>query len=522
MNWEHFANQSHELMCTCDARGALEWTNARWRELLDHTVEPHASTSLLDVVHPGDATDTLAALERAGRGDDPPVLLVNRLRHTNGNFLWIEWRVSQPEAGGSICLIGQPVSKEAAPGREREEELEAHASTSRWRVTMQDLIEDVTEDRTHAERHMHTERLAMIGQMAAGVAHEINNPLQFITLNLELLELDLEELGADASSFEALEHIHEGVRRIGSIVNALNGFVGRPPATPQRCAPSTLLHGALALVDKFARRHIVVDIEPDLPEVDVNPQEIHHVLLSLVRNALLSNQAAGGARRVRVEVARALTERGEQIVWNVFDEGLGLSGVDLEQPFVPFFTAWPDGKGTGLGLPIARGLAASNGGSITLIRRAERGAVARLVLPVAAAQTAQEGSTPDRTRLKILVVDDETLILEALGASLRASGFEVMTADGVDEALDVLSVRVDWDVVLCDMKMPGRSGKELWETLKAELPALEPRLHFMTGDSWSRDNAPFLAALGRPYLNKPFGADELRTFVDALAGNLTS
>jgi PAS domain S-box-containing protein len=383
------------------------------------------------------------------------------------------------------------------------------------------LSRDVTEEKTRVERLMHTERLATIGQMAAGVAHEINNPLQFLSVSLELLEYGLGDRMSDDDE-RALAGARKGVDRVRLIVDGLRRFARSPCDGQARERPAALIEEAMAMTrGRFtAQVDVVLELAPDLEDVVVPEQALTQALLNLLVNACQAVEATGERGRVTVRAARHTQGARELVVVEVEDDGPGLPA-DAERIFEPFFTTKPSGEGTGLGLALARAQVSALGGALTVRdREGARGALATLTLP-AEERDAQDpgGAAAPHERIRtrprsILIVDDEPTITKALSLYLDARGWEVETANGGEQALEVVARRPGWAMILCDMRMPGLNGVGLRERLLAEHPECEPSLHFMTGDYWSDDHRDALAALGRPHLQKPFVMSELMGFLE--------
>ncbi len=394
------------------------------------------------------------------------------------------------------------------------------------------LVKDTTEERLHDERLMYIERLATIGKLAAGVAHEINNPLQFLSMNLEMLSEDFRGRATPAE-LDSIEDALEGVDRVRKIVEVLRRF-GRTPSTRrQRVAPEDLLDDAVRVMGRGACSAAMERVvAPDLPELHVERESIVQALVNLCTNACHSVEALDADGGILVRVFREVDEAGDVVVFEVEDEGLGLPPEHLDRVFEPFYTTKAGGLGTGLGLSTTRGIAATHGGDITLSNRTDRvGALARLTLPVFAEEEpvadthdvqevpmegadATRNSEAEEHAPRILVVDDEQAIASLLSRYLERIGYEVEVAGGGEEALEVLEGRRDWGLILCDLKMPDLDGKDLRRLLLERAPELERRLHFMTGDSWSEENHDFLTSLKRRHLNKPFVVTELVTFVE--------
>jgi PAS domain S-box-containing protein len=504
MNWEILAERSIDMLCVADERRRFVWLNRRWTRVLGWTLEELMSTEFTCFIHPDDLDATFTEEARLMRIDGYEThQFVNRYRRRDGGYSSLEWNATIGDDG---MLYG--------------------------------IVRDVTEQRARAERLIHIERLASIGELAAGVAHEINNPLQFLTMNLEMLREDLAEFGLYDEAFsESIEGALEGAERVRKIVGALRRFVRRPGKKRARVAPKVLLDGALRMVKGRYAQDVwfELELEDDLPRVEVEEQSISQSLLNLLTNACQSVTQTGARGRVRVRVFQELGDMGAQVVFEVEDEGVGLEVDEPERVFEPFFTTKPSGEGTGLGLSITRGLIAAHGGDVTLSNRADaRGALARLTLPLRHDLARGEGSLSEASEVagsgakvthmraprvvrgpSVLLVDDEPTIVRSLARHLRSRGYEVETARSGREALELLCARsLCWNLVLCDLKMPEVDGKALREQMIALCPDLEPRLHFMTGDSWSAENRAFLESLERPHLDKPFVLSELRAFVE--------
>lgn len=378
-------------------------------------------------------------------------------------------------------------------------------------------VQDVTAERRARKLLEKTERLVTIGQMAAGVAHEINNPLNAIVGMAELLCEDLD----DESAKRMAEHIREQALRIGRITKNLLTFA-RP--RPQEFAPVDINEVIREVVEMKSYQlrsnniTVVLNLTEPLPHVLGDKTQLQQVLLNLINNAedAMSEQG-GGTLSIK-------TERKEGFVrLLVEDTGKGIPPELLPHIFDPFFTTKPVGKGTGLGLAIVYGIVTGHGGRIWAENRPEGGARFVVELPIAlqaefqnqtSAEKQKEQSEPVAKR-RILVIDDEPSIAAVLKAMLSRDGHKVETVKDGAEAKRLLQER-DYDVVLCDLKMPKVDGAQLFRWLKETKPSLASRFIVMTGDFLSPTTQKALQEWGVPVLHKPFRMDELKALMKRL------
>jgi len=378
-------------------------------------------------------------------------------------------------------------------------------------------IQDVTAERRAQKLLEQTERMVTIGQMAAGVAHEINNPLNAIVGMAELLCEDLEDEGAKRMA----EHIREQALRIGQITKNLLTFA-RP--RPQEFAPVDINEVVREVVEMKSYQlrsnniTVVLNLTEPLPHVLGDKTQLQQVLLNLINNAEDAMSEQGGG------TLGITTERGEGLIrLLVEDTGKGIPPELLPHIFDPFFTTKPVGKGTGLGLAIVYGIVTGHGGRIWAENKPEGGARFVIELPATlqaeiqsqtSAKEQKEQSEPVAKR-HILVIDDEPSIVAVLKAMLSRDGHEVETVSDGAEAKRLLQER-DYDVVLCDLKMPKVDGAQLFRWLKETKPSLASRFIVMTGDFLSTTTQKALQEWGVPVLHKPFRMDELKALIKRL------
>ncbi len=368
------------------------------------------------------------------------------------------------------------------------------------------------------------DRLAAAGTLAAGVAHEINNPLAYVLLNLQYLLRELPRAGDDPGRLEQLlarlREAHHGAQRVGTIVRDLRDFSA---PEPQQLGPVDLRR-VIAAALKVAhnqlegRARVLEEYEP-VPPVQGSAPRLEQVFLNLLINAA---QALPPERAEQNQIRVTLRSHGEaEVVAEIADNGAGIAPDLLGRVFDPFFTTKPVGLGTGLGLPICHSIISGLGGVITADSEAGRGTVFRVALPTSSRLAKRRTATPfpfaapHAPRVRVLVVDDE-LPVAAMLSKLLAVEHEVCISTSAREALELMLGPEPFDVVLCDLLMPGMSGMDLHRQLAELRPGLEERFVFMTGGAFTPRATEFLARVGNQRLEKPFDLAQVRRMVRKL------
>jgi PAS domain S-box-containing protein len=368
---------------------------------------------------------------------------------------------------------------------------------------------DIGQELKLRDQLVHSERLSAIGELVAGVAHEINNPLQTIIGSVELLLEDRPDTG----SRHDLELVRREAGRAGQIVRNLLSFVRR--SAPDRLAAdlNDIIHSVVELRGyHLQQRNISLETELQRApaHILVNREEIQQIILNLILNAEQAMLAAGRGTTITI---RSFSEGGDHFV-EVSDDGPGVSAEMQGRIFEPFFTTKDVGQGTGLGLSISHGIASAHGGSLTLCPGAP-GACFRLRLPAYSEPVPPPppSTLADPPVRLALVVDDEASIRTLLTRLLRRRGFDVVEADSTPVAMSIAST-ARLSLVLCDVRMPGSSGKDFYHTLSERHPELGRAFVFITGDRSAIDVDEALRHV--PVLAKPFSAGDLQAALVAV------
>ncbi len=400
-------------------------------------------------------------------------------------------------------------------------EVTAHASAShpsggiRVDALMRDVserkkLEDQARDLYH--QLLQAEKLAALGQTISGVAHELNNPLATILTWAERLS----QLPLDEASHRGLEAILSESERAARIVRNLLTFARKRHTTRTMINLNEVVRETLSLRSYEQRVTNVVTVEAlatGLPVVFADPHQVKQVLLNLIINAEQAMLAAHGRGTLVVRTWHDI-ER-ESLVLEVNDDGPGVPDDVQSKIFDPFFTTKDVGKGTGLGLTVAYAIIQEHGGRITMRSNPGAGASFFVELPARAEparpmQTRRARSAPveQAQEAAVLVVEDEPALAAAVAEALTDAGYSVDRAGDGEEALERIEQR-EYDLVVCDLKMPRLDGMAFYRAIAATAPALARRVIFVTGDVVSTDAERFLDESGCRWLAKPFRLTDL-------------
>ncbi len=390
-------------------------------------------------------------------------------------------------------------------------------------VSLFGVFQDITEERSFEESMRRSERMASIGTMAAGIAHEINNPLSYVLGNLQLLGEDLDELdravGGDAVSSmrDMIADSAAGAQRIRKIVDGVRSFTRVEESAPQAVDVNAAVDAAVSFAQHELKIRAVLGLSLGATRpAMIDETQLVQVVVNLLVNAA---QALPDGCAADNSVTVTTEDEGEFISIRVTDTGPGVPAALKERIFDPFYTTKPIGTGTGLGLSICHTIIEQCGGSIELEPR-ERGARFHVKLPAAAATPAgredERGAGAGRPAAlpALLIIDDEPALRNMLSRALRKS-FSIQQAGSGREALSLIDAGASFDLILCDVMMPEVAGMDVLERLRAVRPELVPRFIFTTGGSFSEDVRAALQHDGVEVVRKPIEVAALRDHLTA-------
>jgi C4-dicarboxylate-specific signal transduction histidine kinase len=438
------------------------------------------------LVHPDDVPEVRGRLEALFRGEVP----IHDFEH----------RIPGTGAIRSIRVRGR-VSRRAPDGRP-------------LRFTA--VVSDVTERRAMQSQLDLSQRMAALGALAAGVAHEINNPLASVCANLDYLA---RETMQDASLAEVVGEARDGAERVRDVVRGLRAFSSARTGAPGPADVRAELEAAIRLaLNEIRHRARLEQRIGDLPLVAAGAHELGHVFLNLLLNAAQAIPEGRAQENViTIEAGRAAD--GSASI-RIRDTGVGIPPQVLERIFEPFYTTKPLGVGMGLGLAIAHRIVTAAGGHIEVETQVGQGTTFHVTLPAAGEPAREEATSPSPVpsgagRLRVLVVDDDALVVRSVARTL-ADRYEIVTASSAVEALAHVERGERFDALLCDLMMPQMTGMELHARLEERAPALARRMLFITGGAFTDAAARFLAE-GRACVEKPFEPEALRAAVERVA-----
>ncbi|MGH7618500.1 MAG: hybrid sensor histidine kinase/response regulator, partial [Gemmatimonadaceae bacterium] len=479
MRYTQLVESASDAIFTVDQQGAMTAVN---RALERASGQPRSSllgTPFAALIDPRDQLPVLQALEATFAGQ--------RRR--------VELRYSSPDGELRTCsLTLTPIGEGTAPNGAL------------------GVVRDVTDERRLADQLMQQEKLAAVGQLVSGVAHELNNPLASVMAFAQLLLAAPEGAAQDR---QAIDAIHQEARRAAKIVANLLTFARQHQPERRVTDLNRVIEDTLEL-RRYALRVANVELEanldPHLPLTWADPFQLQQVMLNLVANAEHALTKSDGPRVITISTSHA----DAQLVIRVADSGPGIPAEHQRRIFNPFFTTKPVGEGTGLGLSISDGIVREHGGRIRLESTSGQGATFVIELPFVlppAIITPTEPIAPISAKpgRRVLVVDDEASLRHAVATYFRSLGHEVdAVATGLD-ALDRAS-NLDYDAILLDLRLPDIAGDEVLARLRAM--SREPgRVVFITGDTQSESARRALEASGHPTVAKPFLLDELAAIV---------
>ena len=457
---------------------------------------PATGDAFMGHVHPEDLGKVGAAVKSARAGHDH-IEFEHRVRTGTGEYLWMQGRarvVARGPGGEPLRMVG--------------------------------TCTDVTERRRMMERLQLADRMVSVGTLAAGVAHEINNPLSFVNANVSFAVERLDALGRATGAGPqevtrtveecraALDEAAAGADRVRRIVQDLKllSRTGEDRVAPVDVTRALELALHIAGNDLRQRARVVSRLAA-VPPIVGDESRLSQVFLNLLVNAA---QAIPEGRPEENEIEVRLLAVGGRVVLAVRDTGCGIAPENLKRIFDPFFTTKPVGVGTGLGLAISHRIVAALGGEIDVVSAPGAGSTFRVSFPAAApaaiAPEAAVAPAPAPRGARVLVVDDEPLFCTAMKRMIGPE-HEVVTVGDARAALGRIEGGQAFDLVFADLVMPGMSGVEFHAALGRLDPDLAARTVFVTGGTFTRSAAEFVERMGDRVLEKPVGAEQVRAVV---------
>lgn len=470
--------------------GVVRESNPRCSEILGYSTEELVGRHVWDLAAPDREEEIIELFKGqvlAGAGRSRPV----ELRRKDGGSAIVEFSSAPVNIGGEALLL--------SIGRDVTERIQAQAQL------------------------MVFDRMASIGTLAAGVAHEINNPLAAVTVNLELATDGVEVLAAEfgaspgtAELQESLRDAREAAERVRQIVKDLKIFSRAEEDKHTAVDIERVLESTLRMArNEIRHRATLVKHFGHVPKVDGNESRLGQVFLNLAVNAAQAIPE-GNVEENQITITTS-TDHNGNVVTEVRDTGPGMTKEVLKKLFTPFFTTKAPGIGTGLGLTICQRIIAGLGGEITVESTLGEGTVFRVILRPAQLKDSNDTPLPKAgvamRRGRVLLLDDDPMIGTAVRRIL-ATEHEVVTFTSAREALDRIGSGEHFDVILCDLMMPLITGIEFHKQLARTSPEQAAGIVFLTGGAFTVSARAFLDSVPNVRMEKPFQVQNLRALVN--------
>jgi PAS domain S-box-containing protein len=470
--------------------GKLEFVGSQFEKITGYTIEESHELIPPRLVHPDDremvrknAIDMLKGLRSTP--------YEYRIIRKNGQLAWFVESVASIDYHGRRAVMIAGID-----------------------ITEQKRAEAVRKEAE--QRAQIASRLATVGEMAAGIAHEINNPLTTVIGYTELLmQSDIPE-----TMRKDLRFINNGAQRVADIVRRMLTFARQTKPEHRYVNINDIIQNTIDM-QLYALNNNNIQVETrqerDLPLTMADSGQLQQVFLNLLINAMTEMKNSHGGGKIQIQ-----TRQLENLIRITFkDDGPGISKENIEKIFNPFFTTREIGQGTGLGLSVCHGIVTGHNGKIYVKSRLGKGATFYVDLPILVESTQLEFGETDiedvenEVKARILVVDDELLIRRLLNRILTKDGHNV---DCVDNSLDAMEkIRTErYNLILLDIMMPGMSGIKLYENIKGIATSLAQRVVFITGDVMGNETQKFLSKTRAKYFTKPFETDRLRKEINKI------
>ncbi len=386
-------------------------------------------------------------------------------------------------------------------------------------TTTIDLTEQLAlQEELEKQREMlfQNEKMSALGELLAGVSHELNNPLSIVVGH----SLMMREEAEDEETIRRIEKISSAAERCAKIVKTFLAMARQQPTRMEKTDLQSVITTAVDVAGYGKQRDgtvVAARFDEALPELIADADQITQVIINLIINADHAMNAAGVGDSI--EVVTSLDGSGRSVEITVSDNGPGIPANMRPRVFEPFFTTKDVGDGTGIGLALCHRIIHSHGGRIWLDDNYNEGARFCIRLPLGDASLDTSGHkqelSPEPRPNRVLVVDDEPEVAELIAEILGKDGFDVDVARSGAEALIHLT-KASYDVVLSDLNMPEMDGAGLFDALSRDFPELVARTGFITGDTMGVASQRMLRVSRRPFMEKPVTPSELRRLVQEL------
>lgn len=469
---------------------------ARWSAgafLEEDAPQPATFEAYLARVHPDDRQELEASVRRVLASTEMTYESEHRLVRSDGSMIWVHTKANVVRDSDGSAL------------------------------TMTGTLADVSERKRLETQLLFVDRMVSAGKLAAGVAHELNNPLSYVMTNVELMRRRLEGVALPESDaltlHKALDDIADGGERMRHIMNDLRTFARPEEQRHTDVDIARIMDASIRLVSNEIRHRaqLVIDYASDVPRVTANESRLGQVFINLLVNAAHAIPESPERRGI-IRVSTRTNAEGCAVAV-VQDDGVGIGPGALRRIFEPFFTTKQVGKGTGLGLAVSQNIVSSLGGRIEVESELGRGSTFRVILPASTEPSAPPppGPSPEPAGGRILVIDDEPRLRASLKMLLDSHGFDVTTAASGSEGLALALGPAHFDVILCDLMMPGITGMDVHAELVQKRPELARRTVFLTGGAFTPRASDFLEEVRNPRLDKPFELAQLLAAIDRIA-----
>ena len=372
---------------------------------------------------------------------------------------------------------------------------------------------------THREMLFQNEKMSALGELLAGVAHELNNPLSIVVGH----SLMLREEEHNPETLRRIEKISAAAERSAKIVKSFLAMARQQPAKMEHVDVATVIDTAIDVAGYGKRKEgleIVSELPSEIPEILADADQVTQVIINLIINAVHAIEKSGTGDQIHVSAETIEGDNQVKIV--VRDNGPGIPEKIRARIFEPFFTTKEVGDGTGIGLALCHRVIHSHGGHIRLSNDNSTGTVFHITLPIADMSENTETEKPANASKKIarraLVVDDETDVAELIAEVLTKDGFNVDVAHSGAQAVTYLKQNI-YEFLLSDLNMPELDGRGLYDFLTTDIPDMVARTGFITGDTMGVSSQKLLQESQRPYLEKPISPNELRELVNDILNN---